>query len=569
MSWDPPRRSGSFEAGLRVATATAPSVSASVSREHKHPSSPRFQRSRSSAGGHSKVSPSPERRRSSVGGAGAGAMQQRVAQLEEELRREREDKARALAELERLRSDGESAAGAAAEKVQLLEREAGKCKESERKMLESLIYQTKQLEQAKISLEEAKLEVATLLQANRALESAAAVATRRGGGFTDQRSVRDLMFGGAEEEIRVLRGELRAAAQGEERSRKAADDLAVALSDVTMEAKQVKVWLSEAQAELEAAGAEADRLRAALADAESRLRAASAERDRFRHEAEECAAAWGDKESVLLDCVRASEEEVNRARQENTKLVESQRVIRDENARLRDILKQAVAEAGAVRDSLELARAENARLGDAVAEKESALQSLRQEYECVKVSEAAAQGSLKELNSLLAATTTTTTTTTASVCSTPASAAKTAPATEYGFEQRLLPNGGGGSKSGTPQSGSRRWMADKPRTPGSRRYSIGEPGKLNGCFSQSARMGNLNPKERVFASLSNIADLKSAADAAVDDYDDEFDHIDESSYADMDDSMKHKKKRPIFRKFGDLFRRKSFYKPNLAPVHTL
>ncbi|CAN6269981.1 unnamed protein product [Urochloa humidicola] len=426
-------------------------------------------------------------------------------------------------------------------------------------MLESLIYQTKQLEQAKISLEEAKLEIATLQQANKGLEAAAA---RRGGGFTEQRSVRDLMFGGAEEEIRVLRGELRAAAQGEERSRKAADDLAVALSDVTMEAKQVKVWLSEAQAELEAAGAEAERLRAALANAEASLRAASAERDRFRVEAEECAAAWGDKERVLLDCVRASEEEVNRARQENTKLVESQRVIRDENARLRDILKQAVAEASAVRDSLELARAENTRLGDAVAEKESALQSLRQEYECVKVSEAAAQGSLKELNSLLAGTTTTTTTT---ACSTPASAAKTAPAPEYGFEQRLP----SGSKNGTPQSASRRWMADKPRTPGSRRYSIGEPGKLNGGFSQSARMGNLNPKERVFASLSNIADLKSAADAAMDDFDDEFDHIDESHYADMEDSMKHKKKRPIFRKFGDLFRRKSFYKPNLAPVHTL
>ncbi|CAN6235203.1 unnamed protein product [Urochloa humidicola] len=562
-------RSGSFEAGLRVATATAPSVS----REHKqkHPSSPRLQRSRSSAGGPSKVSPSPERRRSSVGAAGAGAMQQRVAQLEEELRREREDKARALAELERLRSDGESAAMGAAEKVQLLEREAGKSKESERKMLESLIYQTKQLEQAKISLEEAKLEIATLQQANKGLESAAAAGARRGGGggFAEQRSVRDLMFGGADEEIRVLRGELRAAAQGEERSRKAADDLAVALSDVTMEAKQVKVWLSEAQAELEAAGAEAARLRAALADAESRLRAATAERDRFRVEAEECAAAWGDKERVLLDCVRASEEEVNRARQENTKLVESQRVIRDENARLRDILKQAVAEAGAVRDSLELARAENARLGGAVADKESALQSLRQEYECVKVSEAAAQGSLKELNSLLAATTTTTTT---SACSTPASAAKTAPAPEYGFEQLRLPNGGGGgSRNGTPQSASQRWMADKPRTPaaGSRRYSIGEPGKLKGGFSQSARMGNLNPKERVFASLSNIADLKSAADAAMDDFDAEFDHIDESSYADMEDSMKHKKKRPIFRKFGDLFRRKSFYKPNLAPVHTL
>ena len=55
--------------------------------------------------------------------------------------------------------------------------------------------------------------------------------------------------------------------QDKDRSRKAADDLSVALADVTMEAKQVKVWLSEAQAELEAAGAEAERLRGALAAA--------------------------------------------------------------------------------------------------------------------------------------------------------------------------------------------------------------------------------------------------------------------------------------------------------------
>ncbi|KAG0526044.1 hypothetical protein BDA96_06G111200 [Sorghum bicolor] len=565
MSWDSPRRSGSFEAGLRVRGAAT--ASSSVSRDRK-PSSPRLHRSRSSAGaggGGSKAPSSPERRRG-VGGMGAmQQQQQRVAQLEEELRREREEKARAVRELDDLRRGREDGARAVAEKVQLLEREVGKSKESERKMLESLIYQTKQLEQTKISLEEAKLEIATLQQANKSLEAASASARGRGGGGVEQQrtSVKDLMFGGADEEIRVLRGELRTAMQGEERSRKAADDLSVALSDVTMEAKQVKVWLAEAQAELEAANAEAERLRAALADAEAAVRAVSAERDRCRLEADECVAAWGDKERVFLDCVRASEDDVNRARQENTKLVESQRVIRDENARLRDILKQAVAEANVVKDSLQLARAENARLNDAVAEKESALQSLRQEYECIKVSEAAAQGSLKELNSLLAATTTTT-------CSTPASA-KAAPAPDYAFDQRL-PANGIGSKNGTPQSASQRWMADKPRTPSSRRrYSIGEPGKLKTGLSQSARMGNLNPKDRVFASLSNIADLKSAADAAaMEDFDDEFDHVDERHYVDMDDSMKHKKKRPIFRKFGDLFcRRKSFYKPNLAPVHTL
>lgn len=476
----------------------------------------------------------------------------RVARLEEELRSEREDKARAVQELHELRRRDDGA-----EKVQLLEREVDKAKESERKMLESLIYQTKQLEQTKISLEEAKLEMATLQQSNRSLEAAASSARR--GGVMDQRSVKDLMFGGADEEVRALRGELRTAMQGEERSRKALDDLSVALSDVTMEAKQVKRWLSEAQAELEAANAEAGRLHGELAAAETRLR----EQHRCRLEAEESAAAWGDKERVLLECVRAAEEEVNLARQENTKLVESQRVIRDENARLRDILKQAVGEANIVKESLELARVENARLNDVVADKESALQSLRQEYECIKVSEAAAQGSLKELNSLLAATTT-------AACSTPASATTAPVAPECGFDQQHMPNGRlVASAKGTPETASRRWMAEKPRTPSGRSYSIGEPAKFKGVgYSQSARMGNLNPKDRMFASLSNIADLKSAADAAMDDYDDEFDHIDESHYVGMEHSMNDKKKRPILRKFGDLFRRKSFYKANLAPVHT-
>jgi hypothetical protein len=61
-------------------------------------------------------------------------------------------------ELEELRKDG-------TEKLHLLQREADKSKESERNMLETLIYQTKQLEQTKKSLEEAKLVIATLRRA--------------------------------------------------------------------------------------------------------------------------------------------------------------------------------------------------------------------------------------------------------------------------------------------------------------------------------------------------------------------------------------------------------------------
>jgi pentatricopeptide repeat protein len=137
-----------------------------------------------------------------------------------------------------------------------------------------------------------------------------------------------------------------------------------------------------------------------------------------------------DKGCILFGGVRASREEVAQARCDNTKLV----------------IKQALAEASTAKDSLELtggdnthfngvhrgqpfetlsnpsadhrllhASVDNVCLNDAVADRESALQNLRLEYECVRVSEVTAQGRLKELNSILAATTT------ATACSTPTS----------------------------------------------------------------------------------------------------------------------------------------------------
>ena len=111
------------------------------------------------------------------------------------------------------------------------------------------LVQSKELEQAKIALEEARLEVAALRHQQEPGSAPQALQQQ-------QWSVRDLMFGGVDEEINGLRARLRAASQAEERSRKAADDLTAALSAVNMEARQVKAWLSDAQAELEAANAE-------------------------------------------------------------------------------------------------------------------------------------------------------------------------------------------------------------------------------------------------------------------------------------------------------------------------
>ncbi|CAD6243969.1 unnamed protein product [Miscanthus lutarioriparius] len=92
-------------------------------------------------------------------------------------------------------------------------------------------------------------------------------------------------------------------------------------------------------------------------------------------------------------------------------------------------------------------------------------------------------------------------------------------------------------------------------------------------FLDSGRLVPGGRKDRMFASLSNLAELKSAAAAAaaMDDYGYEFDHLDVAGQY-GDDATEHgmkrkmKQRRSILRKFGDLFRRRSLYKPNLAPV---
>uniref|UniRef100_A0ACD5ZK47 Uncharacterized protein n=2 Tax=Avena sativa TaxID=4498 RepID=A0ACD5ZK47_AVESA len=382
-------------------------------------------------------------------------------------------------------------------RVQLLHRQVAAAKQTETKMLESLLRQTKELEQAKIALEEAKLELATLRQG---------AATTNGGPAW---SVMDLMFGGVDEEINGLRGRLRAAALAEERSRTAADDLAAALSAVTMEAKQVKAWLADAQADLERASAEAGRLEALVRATEAELWSATEQLDAVTSEWKEAADAWRAREKALLARARAAEGDAEGARQENAELAELRRAVEDENGGLRRALERAVEEANAANESLEFATAENSKLRDAVAEKEDALESLRRENEALKASEAAARGRAKDLDDQLAA------------------ATKKEKAADLPLEK---------------------WRS--------------------AAFLDSGGVIATSRKDRMFASISNIAELRSAAAAAaMDDYDYEFDHYDGGrQYGGLEHAMKHKRRRSVLRKFGDFFRRRSFHKSEFVPV---
>lgn len=252
-------------------------------------------------------------------------LQQQLINLCDELRKEQQEKSQVLATTE------------------LLELAVEASRESGKKLFDSLIFQTKQLEQTKISLEEAKLEIKHL--------------NSTVGTMSDPR------------EMQKLRVELKQALDAEGKSKKAMDDLAMALKEVTTESNRAKKSYFQAQSELE------------------RLRA---ENERLKSEAEESSAAWKAKENGIVNCMKISEEEIAYVKKENRRLNEAMRAAREEISNLRDIVKQAVKESNVVKQALEVARSENSQLKDFLSERENEFRENKPDCEGPNAGEEAA-----------------------------------------------------------------------------------------------------------------------------------------------------------------------------------
>ncbi|WVZ55774.1 hypothetical protein U9M48_006396 [Paspalum notatum var. saurae] len=342
-------------------------------------------------------------------------MEQQVAQLRGELRMVRDERDRAHRVLEV--TDWKALASANDRAmIEKLEAELAASRESEKRMLDSLALQTKQLELTKISLEEAKLEIASLqetVHAQRLEVARTPVSTPR------NRHDRDLQR---------VHGELRVALAAEEKSKKAMEEFVMALKEVSAELHATKQQLARAHHDAEAARLEADRLHMSGKRKDERLRAASDEVARLRGEAEESFAAWRGKEAGFTACMKSTEAELAEARRENARLLESQRSWRGEVAKLRDILKQAVKDTNVAKEALEEARSENALLKGVVGDKDTAVKCTKQELECLRISEAAARDSVRELQSMLVATS-----------SSPTAAAAAAAGTKLDVEESTTP----------------------------------------------------------------------------------------------------------------------------------
>ncbi|WOK92186.1 hypothetical protein Cni_G00877 [Canna indica] len=329
-------------------------------------------------------------------------MGRQLNHLQEELKRERDEKSQAMKELKELKKSdiaSQTVARQCKSKLQALKKELHRSKESEAAMLEFLAAQNRVYEKTKVSLEETKLENRLLLE-NRGslLDSNYSEKHSSGNGSLDVVH--------HEEEVRMLKREIKYATDAKENIKIAMDGLAFSLKDATTEFITVKEKLAEAQSELESVRAEAEILKSSLKSMEEKFQAASQESERLRLELEESTADWDEKEKGFIASINMSDEELAKLRAENEKLSESQRGAREETAELRKMIKRTVKEGNVAKESMEMARKENARLKDLVSEKELELRKLEHEYECLKVGEAAAIDSVQSLKNLFAATST-------------------------------------------------------------------------------------------------------------------------------------------------------------------
>ncbi|XP_050205380.1 WEB family protein At1g12150 [Mercurialis annua] len=294
------------------------------------------------------------------------------------------------------------------ERIHELESEIGMAKEAESEIIASLAAQTKQLEQTKMLLEESKLEKLD--------ESSPTKKSNDGYESEILDSEFNLVQGNSE--IEMLKNELKQAIEAEENSKKAMDDLALALKEVATESNQTKNDLIVKHEELENLRKESEELKEKFRNSdinqrtllEEAIKEADLHRniaDRLRLEADESIQAWNGKETGFVECIRIAEEEKLAAMEENKKLLETiksaekkNEIAKQENQKLRDILKQALNEANVAKEAARIAISENSQLKDSLAEKDDALIFITRENENLRINEVSALENIKELKKL-------------------------------------------------------------------------------------------------------------------------------------------------------------------------
>ncbi|XP_057541830.1 putative WEB family protein At1g65010, chloroplastic isoform X1 [Amaranthus tricolor] len=342
-----------------------------------------------------------------------------------------------LKQLELKLKEKDSLSDDSRKKVEELEDEIRKRKDSEATLSESFARQTSQIEESSILLKKLKLQISLLeekmqklveeserkdkeaMEERERLMNEVSVLNKNASCATERRRSGSLETENLLDEIDILKNELKRAMESEVTSKKAMDELAVALKEVAAESNQAKEKLISTEQHLEAVKEEASILKKMVKSNEENyealLKESKIENDRLKNtvnrlrlEAEESLLAFNDKEVQFVNCIKKTEEEKSIAHKKYTKMdaslkeaEEMSEKAKDENKKLRDILKQALNEANVAKEAANLAKTENSYLKDSLIEKDKALVTLAQETERLRINEAEANESIKELKRVI------------------------------------------------------------------------------------------------------------------------------------------------------------------------
>ncbi|XP_039037035.1 WEB family protein At3g02930, chloroplastic-like [Hibiscus syriacus] len=301
--------------------------------------------------------------------------------------------------------DAESEIAALKEKVSLLEmtvgRQRGDLEESEIRIIKA----KEESAEAEKLVESLKSELETMKEENiQALDNEKLAAS----------SVQALL-----EEKNKLITDLENSRDEEEKSKKAMENLASALHEVSAEAREAKEKLLSIEAEhghyetqLEdlrlVLKAKNEKYETMLDDAKNEIDFLTNTIEQSKNEYQNSKTEWEQKELHLVDCVKKSEEENSSLEKEINRMVnllkkseEEASASKEEEAQLKESLKEVESELIYLQEALKDVKTESMELKESLLDKETELQSVVQENEELRGREAASLKKIVELSKLL------------------------------------------------------------------------------------------------------------------------------------------------------------------------
>ncbi|CAN6283785.1 unnamed protein product [Urochloa humidicola] len=292
------------------------------------------------------------------------------------------------------------------DKVASLEKEAREHKEGFIETRRRLEVAAKEASELQVATDRMRSEHALLQETHRQV-------------VVNEKAASDQVGKLTEDKNRLLK-ELEGTREERDKVKKAVEDLAAALREVSLEAREAKERVLIKQAELDSAQVQVSELKAAMKDAEERYQLMLDESnyeaaclrkavEKIGSEAKSSKDEWISKEAGFVDMLKRSGDGMSSIQTEMDRLGESLRVaekevqeLKTDKAQLLNKLQEFESQAMDTSSNAEQAMAESSHLKDLLSFKDKELLSLNHEVTELRLREQTASAKITELSKLLA-----------------------------------------------------------------------------------------------------------------------------------------------------------------------